>query len=186
VNVELSLSSRAEDLLVENLDMALRIGKLPDSALVARRVATLHLGLYAAPSYLAVSTAPSQPDDLRQHMCIRLRADEGGSTWRLNRRTGSQVGVSVPVTGRFVVSSNLMIRQLTLMGAGIGVIDQTVAADGVRSGQLVPVLPAWRLAPVPLHMLTSTRLVPARVRLFGEALGEFLPMSSGDWPNLGA
>lgn len=181
VNVELSLSSRAEDLLVENLDMALRIGRLPDSTLVARRVATLQLGLYAAPSYLAVATAPDHPDELKQHMCIRMRADEGGSTWRLSRRTGSQSSVSVRVTGRFVVSSNLMIRQLTLMGAGIGVIDQTVAAaEGVQSGQLVPVLSEWRLAPVPLHMLTSSRLVPARVRLFGEVLGEFLPMSSED------
>jgi DNA-binding transcriptional LysR family regulator len=176
VNVELSLSSRAEDLLVESLDMALRIGRLPDSALVARRVATLQLGLYAAPSYLSVARAPDSPDDLRHHMCIRMRSDEGGSTWRLSRRTGRQDGgsVSVTVTGRFVVSSNLMIRQLTLRGAGIGVIDQTVAMEGVKSGQLVPVLPEWHLAPVPLHLLTSSRLVPARVRLFGEFLSECL------------
>jgi DNA-binding transcriptional LysR family regulator len=180
VSIELSLSSRAEDLLVEGLDMALRIGKLPDSGLVARRVATLQLGLYAAPGYLAVADAPSHPDELQQHMCIRMRADEGGSTWRLSRRAEPEgAAVAVRVTGRFVVSSNLMIRQLTLMGAGIGIIDQNVAAEGVKSGQLVPVLPEWSLAPVPLHILTSSRLVPARVRLFGAMLAEGLATDSG-------
>jgi DNA-binding transcriptional LysR family regulator len=182
VNVELSLSPRMEDLLVENLDLALRIGKLSDSALVARRVATLQLGLYAAPSYFAVAAPPGHPADLSRHVCIRMRADGAGSTWTLSRRGSSDhtVGVSVPVTGRFVVSSTLLIRQLTLLGAGIGVIDQVAAAEEVKAGRLLPVLPDWRLAPVPLHMLTSSRLVPARVRLFGDFLGECLPSPSAE------
>jgi DNA-binding transcriptional LysR family regulator len=181
VNVELSLSSRVEDLLVENLDLALRIGKLPDSALVARRVATLQLGLFAAPSYFSVAAPPRHPSDLSQHMCIRMRTDEAGSTWTLSERGSSEkaAGIAVPVTGRFVVSSTLLIRQFTLLGAGIGVIDQVAAAEEVKTGRLLPVLPDWRLAPVPLHMLTSSRLVPARVRLFGDFLGECLPSSSG-------
>jgi DNA-binding transcriptional LysR family regulator len=69
----------------------------------------------------------------------------------------------------------LMIRQLTLLGAGIGVMDQSAAAADVESGRLVPVLPAWQLRPVPVHLLTSSRLLPARVRLFGDLLGEMLP-----------
>jgi len=181
VNVELSLSSRVEDLLVENLDLALRIGKLSDSALIARRVATLQLGLYAAPSYFAVAPPPRHPADLSRHVCIRMRADEAGSTWKLSERGSSDkaTGVAVPVTGRFVVSSTLLIRQLTLLGAGIGVIDQVAAVEEVKTGRLLPVLPDWRLAPVPLHMLTSSHLVPARVRLFGDFLGECQPSPSG-------
>ncbi len=85
----------------------------------------------------------------------------------------------MPVTGRFVVNSTLLIRQLTLLGAGIGVIAQVAAAEEVKAGRLLAVLPDWRLAPVPLHMLTSSRLVPARVRLFGDFLGECLPSLSG-------
>jgi DNA-binding transcriptional LysR family regulator len=176
VNVELSLSSRVEDLLVENLDLALRIGRLPDSTLVAHRVATLQLGLFASPGYFGVVAPPEHPDDLRQHMCIRMRADEGGSTWRLSHNASPGITglVSVPISGRFVVSSTLMIRQLTLRGAGIGVIDRTAAVADVKSGRLLPVLPDWQLDPVPLHMLTSSRLVPARVRVFGDLLGEGL------------
>jgi DNA-binding transcriptional LysR family regulator len=177
VNVELTLSSRADDLLADNLDLALRIGPLPDSSLVARRVATLQLGLYAAPSYFAVAPAPARPADLSQHMCIRMRADDAGSIWRLGRRSGAgkATAESVRVTGRFVVKSPLFIRQLTLAGAGIGVIDQGAAAEAVQAGQLLPVLPGWHLAPVPLHLLTASRLVPARVRLFGDFLADWLP-----------
>jgi DNA-binding transcriptional LysR family regulator len=180
VNVTLSLSSRAEDLLVENLDLALRMGKLPDSALVARRVATLQLGLYAAPGYFSAASVPTQPEDLAAHLCIRMKDDEGGSTWRLSPlpAAGSSNTSAVHVTGRFVVSSMLMIRQLTLLGAGIGVMDQSAAAADVEVGRLVPVLPAWQLSPVPVHLLTSSRLVPARVRLFGDLLGEMLPKAA--------
>lgn len=177
VNVELALSSRAEDLQAENLDCALRIGRLPDSALVARRIATLHLGLYASPDYIATASSPKHPADLAQHVCIRMQGDERGSNWRLRERDESSPRreVLVPVTGRFVVSSMQMIRQLTLQGAGIGIIDQQVAAEDVSAGRLLPVLPSWQLAPVPLHMLTASRLLPARVRLFGDLLSQLLP-----------
>ena len=176
VDIELALSSRMDDLLFDNLDLALRIGKLADSSLVARRVATLELGLYAAPGYVAAAPALEHPDDLGRHMCIRMRSDDAGSTWTLRRRADcvQAGGVSVRVTGRFVASSTLLIRQWTLAGAGIGVIDRTAAASGVQSGQLRPVLPDWQLAPVPLHLLTSSRLVPARVSLFGDFLRECL------------
>jgi DNA-binding transcriptional LysR family regulator len=78
----------------------------------------------------------------------------------------------------------LLIRQLTLLGCGVGVIDRTAAGDDVLGGRLVPVLPEWHLAPVPLHMLTSSRLVPARVRLFGDLLSECLPTPAADLDSL--
>ncbi len=180
VNVELQLSPAAVDLHHEHVDCALRIGRLPDSPLVARRVATLALGLYAAPSYLRVAPPLPGPQALTQHMCIRMRSDEAGSTWRLApRQTRPDVPlaketqrVSVPVQGRFVVSSVFMIRELALQGAGIGVLDQHLAAPDVAAGRLVPVLPEWELAAVPLHLLTASRLVPAKVRLFGDLLAQ--------------
>jgi DNA-binding transcriptional LysR family regulator len=82
--------------------------------------------------------------------------------------------MSVAVEGRFVVSSMLMIRQLTLLGAGIGVIDRVAAREDLAAGRLLPVLPQWKLEPVPLHMLTASRLMPARARLFGDFLAEFM------------
>lgn len=176
INVDLDLSSHFADLISDGLDAALRIGKLTDSALIARRVGSLHLGLYASPAYLKLAPVLSHPKDLAHHVCIRLNASERGSEWRLHRMGASTAGavegshVSVKVSGRFSVSSVFMVRELTLRGAGIGLIDRRLATASVAQGELIHVLPAWCLAPAPLHLLTPSRLMPARVRLFREFL----------------
>ena len=173
VNVELDLSQRLVDLLAENVDAALRIGPLRDSTLIARPIARLQLGMYAAPSYFAIAQTPREPEDLKRHVCIRMRSDERGSTWRLTRHPASGAALqtrTVAVQGRFVVSSVSLIRQLTLRGAGIGVIDESMAADDVAHGRLHRVLPEWRLPMAAVNLLTPSRLMPARVRLFGEFL----------------
>ena len=180
INVDLDLSSRFADLISEGLDGALRIGKLSDSALVARRIGSLHLGLYASPAYLEHAPALFRPKDLAKHVCIRLSSTERGSNWQLHRigptleRTRDAAPESVKVEGRFSVSSVFMIRELTLRGAGIGVIDHRLAQASVESGELVHVRAQWCLAPAPLHLLTPSRLMPARVRLFREFLTERL------------
>jgi DNA-binding transcriptional LysR family regulator len=136
----------------------------------------LHLGLYASPGYLKQAPALSHPQDLTQHVCVRLNSTERGSHWQLHRIETAptrKVATSpeiVKVGGRFSVSSVFMIRELTLRGAGVGVIDGRLAAPCVEGGQLVHVLPRWCLTPAPLHLLTPSRLMPARVRLFREFL----------------
>lgn len=180
INVDLDLSSRLVDLISEGLDAALRIGELRDSALVAKRIGSLHLGLYASPSYLKQAPDLLCPQDLSTHVCIRLSSTERGSLWHLHPIDGSRANTieatpeSVKVDGRFSMRSVFMIRELTLRGAGVGVIDQRLAASFVESGQLIHVLPQWCLAPAPLHLLTPSRLMPARVRLFREFLVERL------------
>ena len=98
----------------------------------------------SAPNYLAIAPILREPEDLARHVCIRMRADERGSNWRLTMQ--SEAGATpqtrtVAVEGRFVVSSVSLIRQLTLRGAGIGVIDESMAADDVTHGRLHRVLP---------------------------------------------
>lgn len=172
VSVELDLSTRMADLLGDRVDAALRMGALADSALVARPIAALRLGLYAAPSYFAVAPVPDHPEALARHMCIRMRSGEAQSFWRLSRTVhgGKDESHRVPINGRFVANSVSMIRQLTLLGAGIGVVDARMARDDVAQGRLVPVLQGWNLPPVALTLLTASRLMPARVRLFGDFL----------------
>jgi len=180
INVDLDLSSRFADLISEGLDGALRIGKLNDSALVAMRIGSLHLGLYASPAYLAQAPVLQRPMDLAKHVCVRLSPTERGSHWHLYGIHSTPEGTreatpeSVKVEGRFSVSSVFMIRELALRGAGVGVIDHRLARSSVESGQLVHVLPQWCLAPAPLHLLTPSRLMPARVRLFRDFLTERL------------
>ena len=170
VDVELDLSPRLVDLATERFDAALRIGPLRASALVARPLGRLQLGLYAATSYVAVAPALREPQDLAHHVCIRMRADESASTWVLSRDGPQGPTQSVKVAGRFVAGSVTMVRELTLLGAGIGAIDTSMAAADVAAGRLQPILPGWRLPGTALTLLTPSRLMPARVRLFGDFL----------------
>lgn len=169
VSVELDLTSRVVDLVAENFDAALRFGKLPDSGLVAKTIARLQPMLVASPAYLQNAPALAKPEQLTQHMCIRMHSRESGSRWKLRRRSNGEIKV-IPVQGRFVIGSVALNKKLALKGAGIAVIDQALVQEEIQNGQLVQVLPQWALLPAELHLLTPSRLMPARVRLFGEML----------------
>jgi DNA-binding transcriptional LysR family regulator len=142
--------------------------------LVAKTIARIQPMLVAAPCYLQHAPALTRPEQLEQHMCIRVNARDSGSRWKLsNRRSGAtQV---VPVQGRFAIASVSLNKKLALQGAGIAIIDQALVQGKMNMGQLVQVLPQWSLLPVDLHLLTPSRLMPARVRLFGEMLIKALP-----------
>jgi DNA-binding transcriptional LysR family regulator len=175
VNVELNLSPRVVDLYGEQLDAAVRIGSLPDSALLARRLGTLSRGLFASPSYLKNAGIPGSPHELRDHMCVRLQSGDAGRVWRLSAGPQPDAeSVRIEVDGRFVAGSVSMVRELVLRGSGIGVIDDLIVREEVAYGRLVPVLPDWSMAPSPVHLLTVSRFAPARVRLFGDLLTERL------------
>ena len=169
VSVELDLTSRVVDLVAENLDAALRFGSLSDSGLVARTMAHIQPLLVASPAYLRNAPALARPEQLAQHMCIRMNARESGSRWKLHKKSTGEIKV-IPVQGRFAIASVALNKKLALQGAGIAVIDQALVQDDLQNGQLVHVLPQWALSPVDLHLLTPSRLMPARVRLFGEIL----------------
>lgn len=180
VNVELDLSPRVVDLYSEQLDAAVRIGPLPDSALVARRLGTLSRGLFATPVYLLGAGAPTSPQDLTRHMCVRLQSGAAGRAWRLSadqRQNGEPLRIEVE--GRFVAGSVSMVRELVLRGAGIGAIDELIVREDVAQGRLVRVLPDWSMAPAPVHLLTVSRFAPARVKVFGDLLAARLGREEG-------
>jgi DNA-binding transcriptional LysR family regulator len=175
VNVELDLSPRVVDLYGEQLDAAVRIGSLPDSGLVARRLGTLSRGLFASPSYLKNAGIPTSPHDLKGHICVRLQPGDAGRVWRLS--AGPQHDgetLRIEVDGRFVAGSISMVRELVLRGAGIGALDQLIVREDVAQGRLILVLPDWAMTPSPVHLLTVSRFAPARVRLFGDLLADRL------------
>lgn len=181
VSVQLLLGQEAIDLDAERVDAALRFGPLPDSTLVARPLALLQAGLYAAPDYLVRAEPVQVPADLARHACVLLR---GPTVWRLRRVDAASAdgpadgpadtGTEVAVQGRLAAGSMTMVRELTLRGCGIGMVDRAMARPEVQAGRLVELLPAWRPAPVPLSLLTPSRLMPARVRLFGDHLAAHL------------
>jgi DNA-binding transcriptional LysR family regulator len=176
VNVELDLTSRVVDLISENMDAALRLGRLPDSGLVARKIAQLQPIVIASPRYLLKAPALDQPVDLVNHMCIRMNTRESGSIWKFSSNVREE-HLAANVSGRFTVSSVSMIKKLAVLGAGVASIDGALVQDELKSGLLVRALPDWNLSPVDLSLLTPSRLMPARVRLFSDLLVTTLNMN---------
>jgi DNA-binding transcriptional LysR family regulator len=170
VSLELDLTPRRVDLLGENFDLAVRMGDLPDDALLAaRRIATFAGGLYAAPAYLAERGDPATPDDLLRHDALRLfRRDGEVAPWTLRRGDSEWQGTP---PGRMAANSPELLIGLARAGAGIAAVPDVFAAPAVGRGELRRVLPDWCL---PSHaawaVFPGRRLMPAKTRAFIEML----------------
>jgi molybdate transport repressor ModE-like protein len=166
------LSDDTVDIVARGLDVALRIGRLEPSSLVARRLADDHRVLVAAPSYLARSGAPRRPNDLARHDCLILVGTAGANErWRLRDRSGRQF--TVRVTGRFESSLGEVLRDAAVAGLGVALHSEWLVCDDLRAGRLVRVLPGYAPVTAGIYAVTPPRrLVPARVRAFIEFLVE--------------
>jgi DNA-binding transcriptional LysR family regulator len=166
VSLELDLSSRRVDLLGENFDLAVRLGDLPDDALLAaRRLAVFTSSLYAAPAYLAERGDPRSPNELEAHHSLRLLSRSGEALgWTL--RSGERSWEGAP-PARAVANVPDLLIQLARAGAGIAAVPDFLAAPSVRRGELRRVLPDWSM---PAHtawvVFPGRRLMPAKTRAF--------------------
>jgi DNA-binding transcriptional LysR family regulator len=166
IELDLDLSSRRVDLIGERFDLAIRMGALDDDAtLVARKIDEQGFGLYASPIYLALHPAPQHPDDLPQHVAVRLLSSRGtAQPWTLMR--DKEVWESVP-PGRLTMNSMSVIRQMLLDGAGIGKLPDNSVIEDVAQKRLVRVLPEWLHPVIPAWAVTPMRrYLPAKTRAF--------------------
>jgi DNA-binding transcriptional LysR family regulator len=169
VRIDLDLSPRRVDLLAEGFNLALRIGRLPDSGLTVRRLAMLCASLYAAPAYVKRRGMPKHPADLLKHERIHLLHKGDHGEWRL--MNGDEV-IEVPSNGILCTNNMTMIRHLARLGVGIAVVDDLMASEDVHRGLLQTVLPDWTLEPMPISILTPTRLLAAKTRAFVDLLAQ--------------
>ena len=169
VRIDLDLSPRRVDLLAEGFNLALRIGRLPDSGLTVRRLAVLSASLYAAPSYVKRRGKPEQPADLLGHERIHLLHKGDRGEWRLMK---GDEAIEVPSNSVLCANNMTMIRHLARLGVGIAVVDDLMASEDVDRGLLQTVLPGWTLEPMPVSILTPTRLLAAKTRAFVDLLAE--------------
>jgi DNA-binding transcriptional LysR family regulator len=168
IDFEFDLTPRRVDLVGEPFDVAIRMGELPDSTLIARKLAELPRHLYASPRYLELSGQPSGPADLERHECLCFAR---GDAWTL--RDGAQ-SVEVAVGGRFRLNSIGMMRRLATLDLGIAMLAEAIVAEDLADGRLRRVLPQWQATPISVHAVTETRLLPAKTQRFIEFLSERL------------
>jgi DNA-binding transcriptional LysR family regulator len=166
VSLEVILLDRRVDLVAEGFDVAIRVGPLRDSALVARRLQAAPRCACASPGYLARRPAPHRPGELRGHDCIGLGAARGPRAWMFERRGRA---VTVEPAPRYVVSSPQLAREGALEGLGIACLPRFVVDADLAAGRLVEVLPGWQLPAAELFVLYPTaRHLSPRVRAFVE------------------
>jgi len=170
VRVALSIDNRNVDLLAEDFDVAIRIGPLPDSDLIARRLATIALWTCASPAYLAARGTPATVEDLRSHELIG-RVDRRAN-WQFRAPGG--VLHEIEVVPGTVIPEPAVLQTVLGGGAGIGRLPDFSAADAVAHGTLVRLLPEYDDS-VDVHALyPSHRSLSAKVRVFIDALAEHL------------
>lgn len=170
ISLELDLSPRRVDLLGEGFDVAIRMGDLPDDALlVASKLAVFSHGLYASPDYLAEHGDPQTPDDLARHAAVRLLRGNGEPAgWTLVQ--GEQRWTGVPA-GRASANSPEMLIRLARASAGIAAVPDHFAVADVRAGALRRVLPGWILpTSTAWAVYPGRKLMPAKTRAFVDML----------------
>lgn len=140
ITIDFLVTNQAVDLLAENVDLALRVGQLPDSAMVARRISTLTQVVCASPKYLIRHGRPLQPSDLRRHACLTLSHLPRANKWTFRR---DHVSIEVDVKGPASADSAHMLLGLAIEGLGIVRFGDNVVARAVQTGLLEPLLQEW-------------------------------------------
>ncbi len=162
ITFDLDLASGHRDLVAEKIDVAFRLGSVQENALIARRIASVTLALYASPAYLGLHGAPTRPSDLSNHQCITLASPGAPVVWRLSNGASAE---AVTVRGRFTTNNVGMMEVLADRGAGIAILPSAVLGDSLDARRLQPVLPGWELPRLPLYAVTTSRMQSVRVKL---------------------
>lgn len=172
VRISVDLSDAMQDLVSSGFDLAIRIGTLEESNLIARRIATNRHVLCAAPSYLARHGMPASPADLAAHECLVLVGSQGRQdVWRMSDAEGSEVAVRV--RGRFECNFGEVLRDAAIGGLGIALHSTWHVCEDLRQGRLQQVLPHCHIADSGIHaVMPQRRLMPLRVRAFVDFLIE--------------
>ncbi|PLX36129.1 MAG: LysR family transcriptional regulator [Hyphomicrobiales bacterium] len=168
IAVNLILSDEFIDIVGEGYDIAVRIGELADSSLVARRLAPVHRVLCATPEYLDKHGTPKTLAELERHVCLAAAHQD---PWRLE---GPEGFVSVRASGRIMTNSSEVVREAVMAGLGIALRSTWDIGPELSSGKLKVVLPQYsgsRLVAV-FAVYPSRRFLPAKVRVFIDYLAE--------------
>ena len=168
IQADLFVTNLFLDLIVENIDVAIRFGELPDLSLIAQRIGKSVRYVVAAPEYLHGRLPPSRPEDLRQHQCVLLHARNNEAEWHLvSGKKSIKLHVSGPVSARDFHA----VSAFTYRGHGIGLLPSTYCDAQIASGELVRLLPDWSSPEIFVHAVYPTRrFLPAKLQVFLEDL----------------
>jgi DNA-binding transcriptional LysR family regulator len=176
VQIDLALDDRVLDLAEGGFDLALRIGNLDDSSLIAKRIGTSRVTIVASPAYLARRGRPEHPRDLADHAALLYSLSPTGSRWTLERGAERE---TVRVSGPLRANSSLALHRALLAGLGLARIPWFVVGRDLVDGRLVRVLPEWEPSAQGIFAVTTRREFQPRKTT---AFVEFFRARIGDTP----
>ncbi len=169
INIDYIMEDRYIDLVKEGVDLAIRIGPLEDSSLIARKIGSSKRVIAASPDYLLKHGFPKKPADLQQHNCLLYSQLKTQREWFF--RSSQHGEETVFVNGRFRASSNEAIVEAALNGIGITAICEWHIRDYVKHGKLTVLLQDYELAPYDINVVYPERkFIPQKVKRMIEHL----------------
>jgi len=174
VSVDLHLSDATVDLIGEGFDAALRIARLPDSSLIARRLLAMPRYTVAAPSYLKRHGRPTHPMHLAEHKCFSYAYLSTPNIWHYTNASGEQA--SVRPAGQLRVNNGEAVMPAVLAGLGIADLPEFIVGEAISSGDVEVILKDWKQAEGAVHLVMPPGGPrPARVEVLADFLAARLP-----------
>lgn len=172
VSVNLQLEDRIVDMVAENIDVSIRVGYLPDSTLIARKLGDVSWVLCASPPYLKKAPPLKKPSDLLNHRCLFYKnAKVTMNTWSFANEAGEE---SITVSGPFSINDPGVLIEAALDHAGVLLIDKGLLGDALHQGKLVPLLEEFQpLGGLPTYVVYPEKeFMPAKTRVLIDFLLE--------------
>jgi DNA-binding transcriptional LysR family regulator len=149
VTLEVVLTDERADLVGLGIDVAVWLGNLEDSSMIARRLSRGRRVMCGSPAYLKRNGHPKTPEDLREHNCLVYRAKNYVSRWRL---TKNKETIEVDVSGNLETDSSAALLSSALNGLGLVIVQESMAREAITKGELVPVLSDYEVSPTEFDM----------------------------------
>jgi len=179
IRLDFSLENRLVDLVEEGFDVAIRLGAMPETGLIARKLATDGFVVCAAPHYLQRHGVPRVPADLARHSCLHYTGLATGTEWRFIGRDGEH---AVRMEGKLHANNADLLRSAALGGAGIIVVPRFLVGADIRAKRLQTLLTEYKTKELGIYVLyPSRKYLSAKVRSFIDFLVSRLGPES-DWP----
>ncbi|MFT8367254.1 MAG: LysR family transcriptional regulator [Acetobacter papayae] len=170
---DVSFSDRLADLVEDGFDLAVRIGQLSDSSLIARRLCDARIVMVASPAYLEAHGTPTTPEDLTHHECIIDTNFRNPYSWPFRNAVSGQ-SITIPVTGRITLSNGEACLMAAERGLGVALLPSFIAGPKLREGRLVPLLLEAQAPPLGVHALyPPARHLALKVRVLSDFLADY-------------
>ena len=176
IRIDMILDDTFTDLVGEGIDLAFRIGTLPDSSMMAKRMGETRRSLWASPAYLSEFGTPDHPHDLADHEALLYRQLANNPLWTFEN---GKDAAEVKVDGRFQASSGDVLVEAAIENLGILLSPDWLVTAKVKNGELVRVLPGWFAPPVIIHCVWTSGKLKGKAKLFAEHMADALKFVEG-------